>query len=185
MVQQVPIVGILMIVHGGLVSLMGLLYAILGPTMFALVQMDKSARADDRTMMAVMSVGYIGCGLLVLAVGVLHILSGIQCLRFRNRILILTTLFCNIPVLFTCYCALTGIGMTVYGLIVMFNKDVAAAFDMAAQGASPAQIKDAFDPRRRFDRPDDVDRYRRPDDVDDRGRPWQDDRGPDDRIQPG
>jgi hypothetical protein len=172
MVQQVPLVGILMMVHGGMVSLMGLLYAVLGPTMFFAVQMDKSARPDDKTIISVMSIAYIGCGLLVLVIGVLHLIAGFQCMRFRTRMLVMTTLFCNIPLLFTCYCAPTGVAMAVYGLIVMFQPDVAEAFAMAARGASPDQIKDAFASPRR---------YGPPGDYDDHGRDGQDHR---DRLPP-
>jgi hypothetical protein len=190
MVQQVPIVGILMIVHGALVALMGLLYAIMGPTMLAMFQLDQNAakRPDDQTMMTIMSIVYIGCGLLVLGIGALHVISGIQCMRFRGRTLAIATLFCNIPVLMTCYCAPTGIGITVYGLIVLFQNDVAQAFAMAAQGATVAEIKNAFDPRRRHGRADDF-ADRREEWGGTHDRPDQD-AGPqqprdDDRIQPG
>jgi hypothetical protein len=136
-----------------------------------------------------MSIAYVGCGLLILCIGALHIISGIQCMRFRGRTLTIVTLFCNVPVLVTCYCAPTGIAITVYGLIVLFQNDVAQAFAMAAQGATVAQIKDAFDPRRRYGGPEDyADRRVEWGGVDDRHRR---DAGPgsppdyDDRIQPG
>jgi len=154
MVRQVLVVSILMIIHGVMLAVMGLYLAVAGPTFLSAFgqAMQAQQNVPEKDKAAVASMGSIGAGVLivlgvvVLLVGLLHIVGGIRCLRFRGRVLALLALFANILPLFTCYCAPTSIAMTVYGLIVLFNGDVAKAFAMGAQGATPDDIKRAFEP---------------------------------------
>ncbi len=186
MAGQVPIVSILMIVHGAMLSLMGLLYAIMGPALFAMMQIDKqNVRGDDQAFMGVMSGVYIGCGVVMLAIGILHVTSGIMALRYRSRILAIVTLFTNVVALWTCYCAPTGLAVMIFGLIVFFNHEVAEAFRMVGEGASIEQALEAVDRSRGFERRDD---FRR-DEDDRRDNGWSDRRDeppgpPDERIRP-
>jgi hypothetical protein len=164
MVPQVQVVSILMIVNGSLVSLMGLLLAAVGPTMFVVVGMDQHKapmRPDDRTALTIITVAYTVGGVLVLTAGVLNVIAGIRSLKFRGRALALTALFFNIIPLFTCYCLPTSLGLMIYGLIVFFNADVARAFRLAAEGVLPEEIRNpaAFERYQRYD--DDEDDYQR------------------------
>ena len=97
---------------------MGLLYAVMGPTLFAIMALENKGNApmrpEDKMMMTILSGYYIGYGLLVLIVGVMHIFAGYQCLRFRSRVFALITLFGNILVVLTCYCVPTAIGMMIF-----------------------------------------------------------------------
>ena len=74
-----------------------------------------------------------------------------------------------------------GLGMMIYGLIVLFNGDVAQAFEMGAQGYSPEEIVAEFQPdsrsrggrrRRRRDEEDEDEEDR----FDDRDEPPRQDR---------
>ncbi len=187
MVSQVQVVSILMIIHGALISLMGLLFAALGPFLFAME--SSTARRRDDTGLAVMMIIFLIGGLLLLTVGVLHIIAGVRCLKFRGRVLAMVALFANIVALPTGYCSLFAIGMAVYGLIVLFDKDVALAFERGEEGMAREDILAEFAPRyhrRRRPRRDeddyDRDEDRRPsyprDDADreDRGEPDDQDR---------
>lgn len=149
MVGQVQVVGILMIVQGALASLMGLLLAVVGPAMFALTAADRKAGRmshEDEIMLTIMPIIYLVIGLVVLIAGVLNLIAGIRLQKFRGRTFALVALFANILPLMTCYCAPTSIGMMVYGLIVLFNSEVARAFQLATEGMSPADIRAQFRP---------------------------------------
>lgn len=147
MANQVPVVGILMIVNGAIVSLMGLIYTAMGPAMFALMSIgprppnQPAANTADTTFMAVMSGFYVVVGLLVLVCGMLNIVAGVRCLNYRGRTLALVALFSNLAPMFTCYCMPTSLGLMIYGLIVMFQSDVAYAFAQVARGVPPERFK--------------------------------------------
>ncbi len=165
MVHQVRTVSILMIIQGSLTALVGLLYAALGPAMFALMQAQSSRTANpaDETVLRLMLVFYLVMGLALVVVGALNIFAGIRCLSFRGRTFAIVALFGNILPVFTGYCAPTSIGMLIYGLIVLFNGEVAAAF---AAGGPDAWDEDRHG-RRRRDRYDRDDRDRADEDRDD------------------
>lgn len=153
MVNQVQVVAILMIVNGALVSLMGLLYTAMGPTLIAFMKLAPATASSpypqtDTTFMTVMSVFYLTLGLLVLTAGILNIVGGIRSLKLRGRTFAIVALFSNLAPLFTCYCLATSLPLMIYGLIVFFQADVAHAFAMVAAGAPPERFTR---PRRRYD----------------------------------
>jgi hypothetical protein len=154
MVGQVQTVAILMIVNGSLVSLMGLLYIVLGPAMFALMRMvpksPQPTSTPDTMIMTIVSVYYVAMGIAVLTVGILNVIAGVRCLNFRGRVFALVALFGNVLPMFTCYCLPTCLGMMIYGLIVFFQADVAYAFTAVKAGAPPERFKRP----RRFDEED-------------------------------
>jgi hypothetical protein len=153
MVNQVKVLAILMIVNGALSALTAIAVAALGPVLILASQNDRSMRADDKTAMAVFAVIFVASGLLVLVIGVLHLIAGIRCLSFRGRVLAIVALFSNLVVIITLgLCGLLSIALMIYGLIVLFNRDVMAAFAMGQRGHSPQEILAAFDPYRRRER---------------------------------
>lgn len=182
MVKQVQIVSILMIVQGALASLMGVVYAAMGPAMFALMSMDKNRpkNADDEKVATIMTVVYVALGAVALLAGILNIIAGIRSLKFRGRTFAIVALISNVFALGTCYCIPTALGVMIYGLIVMFNSDVARAFTMASEGAMPAEIRARFDGSSR--RHEDDDYGDRDGDERDQPPPRDDDR--DERFRP-
>jgi hypothetical protein len=145
---QVPIVGVLMIVNGSMTILMGLVLAAMGPLIYTLVKMDGAQRngmgPGDEGVLTVMSAVYLILGLVVLASGILNVFGGIRARNYRSRTVVLVALFANMISIFTCYCAPTSIGMMIYGLIVIFQPDVARAFELGQQGISPDEIRREF-----------------------------------------
>ena len=94
----------------------------------------------------VLGVIYLGLGAPILLAGVLRIFAGVQNFRFRGRTLGIISMIAGMASMLTCYCAPTGIGVLIYGLIVYMNPAVAAAFAMGQQGASGSEILAAFMP---------------------------------------
>jgi hypothetical protein len=142
----VQVVAILMIVHGVLVSLMGVVYVKDGLAICVSFWAPNSGifapsgrAAFDLIDMLFPIYGVIG--LPVLAVGLLNIVAGIRCLRLRGRILALVALFSNVVPVFTCYCLPTSVGLMIYGLIVLFHSEVAFAFAEVAARAALERLK--------------------------------------------
>lgn len=173
MVPQVTVIGILMIVNGSLCVLYGLLLIFLGPFMLSLINLQGApAQAQPQMQQAqqmfqVMSIVYIVLGSVVAIAGCMNIAGGIAALKFRSRAFVITALFFNLVPAFTCYCTLTSLGLMIWGLIVMFQGDVAHAFTLGASGYSADEIKRRMAEREyhrdRF-RDDDYDDARRDDD---------------------
>jgi hypothetical protein len=163
-IGQVKIVGILMLVHGITVLLMGGVLVAVGVMVMAMPPPPGSGA--ERWIMGGV---YGGGGVLIAACGVLNSVAGVRIMSLKNRVLAIVALFSNVMVLMTCYCAITAIGMMVYGLIVLFNSDVARAFEMVARGATPEEAV------RRFTRSygDVRDDY---DEMSDSRRQWEDER---------
>jgi hypothetical protein len=134
-VSQVKVVGILMLIHGIFVCLMGGILAAMGPVM--LMAPGGPGGGGPPTILAVI---YIAIGAVVLACGAVQSIAGYRVMYFRNRAFGLVALFLNILPMLTCYCAPTGIAMMVYGLIILFNSDVARGFEMVAGGATPDDV---------------------------------------------
>jgi hypothetical protein len=144
MVGQVHVVSILMIVNGALVSLMGVVLAAVGPTMFAMIALDKRGgglRPQDEGILAFLSAFYVALGLMVLAAGVINIVAGARSVKFRGRGLALTALFFNLVPMPTCYCLPTCLGIMIWGLIVFFQADVARAFELGERGVPAEEIR--------------------------------------------
>lgn len=155
MVTHVPIVGILMIVNGSLQIVMGLMLAAVGPFMFTLMTMDRPQQGvmapDEQKIFTLISIGYTSIGVLVIAAGAVNVLAGIRVMKYQSRTFAMTALFANLVPFITCYCLPTSMGLMIYGLIVLFQTDVAQAFKLGEEGLSVDEIKHRFD-RRDYDR---------------------------------
>ena len=183
MVRQVPIIGILMIVNGVLCILYGFVQMAMGPFMQSIFAMrgaqappqQRAQMQQVQEMMKIFTYVYAAMGIANAAGGVLNIAAGIPALRYRRRIFVIVGLFANIATFASCYCMPTSLGLMIWGLIVMFQKDVDKAFEMGAVGHSVDEIKRRFDDDRRRDDQDDD---RRPSDYDDDANPPPDRPGP-------
>src|SRR5262245_44187750 len=110
MVNQVPIIGILMIVNGSLQLIMGVLYAIAGPVFLSVFTRDFAVQAPPpqaqqvQQVFTFVSIIYVILGSIVAIAGCMNIAGGISALRFRSRTFVITALFFNILPMITCYC---------------------------------------------------------------------------------
>lgn len=183
MVGQVKIVGILMIIHGVTVIILGGFLVAAGIIIFAAPPPPPARGGPGGQENLIIGAIYLGLGSLILAIALMNLVAGIRIISFRGRTFALVALFCNVIPVLTCYCSLTSIGMMIYGLIVLFQSDVARAFELVSQGATPEDVigrlthrygdaRDDYDesyrPRREWDDEDrrrDDDWKRDPDDV--------------------
>lgn len=168
MVPQVTIIGILMIVNGSLCVLYGILLIFMGPFMSSMFNIQGAPPQAQpqvqqmQQMVQVISVVYIVLGAASALAGIMNIAGGIAALRFRSRGFVITALFFNAAAFGTCYCLPTSLGLMIWGLIVMFQRDVAHAFSLGASGYNADEIKRRMAEREDYRR----DRYR--DDYDSR-----------------
>ncbi len=149
-VRQVTAIAMLMIVQGVLLAIFGLFcvgYAIFFGHIdsfmpaSARVEIDAQLPPDLRTYMIwLLRISAVGSFVL----GLLHVFTGIFNLGMHGRMLGITTLLLGIGSAMTCYCALTGIPLSIYGLIIYFNPAVGEAFRLRKTGLSKEQILATF-----------------------------------------
>lgn len=143
MVNHVMVVGILQIVLGFLELAMSgfwLLTGLAGP----MAQMAEGPGEIDpaaNTVLFVMFGVFIAGGVAIGLFALMRIASGIASFYFRGRIWTVISLIGGLASVFTCYCSPFSIGLCIYGLIVMFNPQVGAAYAMSRQGLRPEEIK--------------------------------------------
>jgi MFS family permease len=165
MVPQVRIIGILMIVNGVLCILYGFVLMAMGPFMqsvFAMqgAQAPPQQQAQIQQMQQMMKIFvwvYAALGIANAAGGIVNIAAGIPAMRYRRRTFVIVGLLANVATFASCYCLPTSLGLMIWGLIVMFQKETAEAFRMGDAGRSVDEIKSRFadDDRRRGDYDDD------------------------------
>jgi hypothetical protein len=160
MVGQVKIVGILMIVHGITVIIMGGLLITAGIVILTAPPPPPAPGGPGGQEHMVIAAIYLGLGSLILAIGLMNSVAGIRIISFRGRSFALVALFCNVVPVLTCYCSLTAIGMMIYGLIVLFQSEVARAFELVSQGATPEDVIGRLTRRYGDDRDDYDESYR-------------------------
>ncbi|MCA9265727.1 MAG: hypothetical protein KDA60_17820 [Planctomycetales bacterium] len=145
-VRHVRYVAILAIVQGALVTLVGgglIAIAIIMP--YGMQDVQGQAGAEElEQIVGVASIAYAVFGAVAALVGLLQIVAGARSYVFRNRVMMIVALFCGLLSVFTFYCGLTGLGLTVYGLIVFFSEEVRRAFQMRQDGASVQEILETF-----------------------------------------
>jgi hypothetical protein len=158
MTNQISVVAILMIIQGALESLAGLLVGVAAFIFPELIRsMNFIVRQQQRQLPPGQAVAefpeefgyliaaiYLAIGAGAFLAGVLKIIAGARNLQYRGRVFGIVALCCGILAFPLCYCAPTGLGLMIYGLIVYSQGDVGKAFAMAGQGRSPQEIRDYF-----------------------------------------
>ncbi len=152
MVNQVPIVGVLMIVQGVLDTLVGIgigFYAFFMPMLFDEMQRQAAAQGNNTPPMPpemglAMTIGIVVLGTAIVSIGVLTIYSGIRVIKYEARTLGIASLCAGMATIATCYCFPTSIALAVYGMIVLLNASVSLAFDLRKQGHDVPSIQRAF-----------------------------------------
>ena len=139
LVGHVPIVAICLIVQGALEVLFGIFMVLFSGLFLSLPQFQ--GMQPLAWFLITVSVPGFACG-------VLRIVAGIFNLRFRRRVLGMTALGVGLLTMMTGYCALSSIGLAVYGLIVYLNDSAIEAFAMGDGGRSATEIQAAFPPTR-------------------------------------
>lgn len=152
MVNQVRVVAILGAVQGSLELVMSAIYLFLGG-MFTFMRPDMIRQGNQQgdpgaeVMANMMPIVFfvLGGGMILLAI--LRIIASVRNYFFRNRVLGIVAMCLGLVSSFTCYCAPTSIAIAVYGLIVMFNREVAEAFELRTKGATADEVLTTFQSR--------------------------------------
>jgi hypothetical protein len=146
MLGQVRTLGILMIVQGTLAAALGVIYLIAAPGVWVIGPMLRGSLpgSDDEGFLVFATTVYLVLGIPVLIAGIMNVAAGVRILNTRGRIFAIVALFTNIIPLFTCYCTPTSLGLMIYGLIILFQADVAGAFRRVAAGGLPDPDKAPF-----------------------------------------
>ena len=154
MVGHVPVVGILLIVQGVLQLLMGA-YLLALPfflSEFLDEQLQNNPALQQQQdftpeqMKQIMLGTYLVMGAIGGVLSLVQIAGGIQTLRFRTRVFDIVALSAGglLSPVAGCWCFPTALMLTIYGLIVLFNEPVKAAFNLVSSGQSPAEVKSLF-----------------------------------------
>ena len=149
-VRQIPILAIITIVQGALLSLMALLLAGYG-VFFGFFFQEMMPEAERARMQAesgpvfeVVTVVLIGAGVFFFVLTVMHIIAGIRVLQYRGRGFIILTWFLGLLASLTFYCAPTSVGLAIWGLVVFFNPAVKSAFKMVEDGMDKREVERQF-----------------------------------------
>jgi hypothetical protein len=147
-VGHVRVVAILMLIQGmlelGMAVLLGVMAVVLPQMM-----VQEALPAPPETFFRIMTLTYGGMAAATFVAALLHIMAGVQNLRFRGRVFGIVAMACGVLTALTCYCLPTAVGLGVYGLIVYLNEGVVEAFQMGKSGYSARQIVAAFRPASR------------------------------------
>lgn len=121
-----------MVVMGALELLMGAGLVVLGlfmPGFIAVIEKDPSMDAAELAFMKdVLTWTYAAMGGGGVVGGLLRLAGGIQTMRFKSHVLGLVGNFGGLLSLTTCYCSIFSVGVSVYGLIVLFQPSVRDEF---------------------------------------------------------
>lgn len=133
-VRQVPTLGVLMAVQGGLVCAVGLLLVGVGfmfPFLLEMQAQQPGAVPPPGGVEILMLAVYAGMGMLLLVVGGLTIYSGIRVYRFQSRVMAMVMLGAGFLTIMSCYCLPTAIALAIFGFIVLTKTPVIHAFRIA------------------------------------------------------
>lgn len=134
-VGQLKTLGVLMIVHGGLLLTM---FAVgvfgVGLTGSITREMARDPALADGPLGAdgIGAMLYAIYGLIAvigLVVGALQIAAGVQVMRKRARRLAFVALIAGLASLITVYCAPTGLALSIWGMILLSRPEVTDAFE--------------------------------------------------------
>lgn len=148
--NQVPVIGILMIVQGVLELLLGLFMVAMAGFFPLMMAIDPGmgrgmgpGQGPGAPPVWIIGIVYVVLGLVISIPGILRIYAGYNVYRFRRRIFAIVVNCLGFVTLITCYCAPTAIALGVYSLIVLLQPSVVSAFaqNAAAQNAAAQNTK--------------------------------------------
>jgi hypothetical protein len=129
---QVRLVAAFSIAHGVILLLVALMYLLVGGMFLAAPELRTPQGPDDPPVEMIF--GLIAMLALVhLIPAILQIVAGIQLFRVRGRWLALIAFVSGVGTFMGCYCIPTSVALAIWGMVVLGNAQVRAAFE-ARQG---------------------------------------------------
>ncbi len=122
-----------MIVLGSLEFLMGIYYLVIGFLMpdaiEAQIRSQRSMGAEEKLFMKqVLWWTFVGMGGGGILGGLMRLAGGIQVVRFRSHALGIAGNIVGLASISTCYCSPFSLGVSIYGLIILFHSSVRQEF---------------------------------------------------------
>jgi hypothetical protein len=127
-VAQVPWLAIVMMIHGVFFVGAALIAFLYGPIFAHSYQTQGTEPAPDDPLSGLIFAGSVIAGLVLLVPGVLQIWAGALARTYRARAFAISALLLSLIGCMGIYCIPTTLGLMVWGLVVLFNDDVAARF---------------------------------------------------------
>jgi len=151
-IQQVRVYAILSAFQAALELPMGALLLFVGSIVPVMMTRETNDPPPQEVVWGMMGY-YLTEGCIVLLSAVLRLVAAYRNFYFKSRALGFLAMGLGLASMFACYCAPTTIAIFIYGLIVFRNPAVKVAFEMGAQGRTPAEIFAAFTPYRTYSPP--------------------------------
>jgi hypothetical protein len=125
--QQIPVIGILMIVQGALESLYAMLNFGIG-VFWSTMPMPPRGGMGEEPPRWVFSLVFFILGGIVLGVAVFRMVAGYFVFHTRSRVMALVANCIGLGTMVTCYCLPTSIALVIYSFIVLLQPSVIDAF---------------------------------------------------------
>jgi hypothetical protein len=137
LVSQVRVVALLNAVEGGLELSVAAFGLFIGMILLVVpAEIQRQGGGNPRALAAI----YLTVGGVNLILGSLRLLASWRNYFFHNRGLGIVSLCVGLISTFAGCCAITSVGVAIYGLIVFFDTAVIDAFQRRSQGASVEEI---------------------------------------------
>ena len=150
-VKNVPVLGVLTAINGGLMMLMGLFYfayALFIPTLMNAQMANNPGFRNNPAIQGQMETIMLATGIIfgsiMLLAGIAQLIAGLKLREYQSRTIGIVALSAGLISIFTCYCLPTSLGVFIYGLIVLLNEPVKRAFQMGDRGDDVEIIRTAF-----------------------------------------
>ena len=124
--NHIPWLASLMMVHGGLMCVLGVL------VVFAAGYVSFGMPGTDSGSELFLPGFMVASALLYLVPGGLQLFAGWQVRDRRGRVLAFVALGSGMLTLLSCYCFVTSLALAIYGLVVLLDQGVADAFEARA-----------------------------------------------------
>jgi MFS family permease len=136
-VGQVPMLGIVMMIHGTLMVGSGI-YAVSFGGLFAQSFAERAPTdgSGDGELGGIFLGASMLFGIALLVPGVLQVLSGWKARTYRGRSFAIAALVSGLVGSIFCYCAPSSIALLIWGLVVLLGEDVAARFAVTRPSAT-------------------------------------------------
>jgi hypothetical protein len=144
---QIRVIAILLIVHGVMLLLMGIMLAgiaFIFPAIISSQQMKTGTQPGQPTpaqFQMIMVVVYGGMSAAAIVPGILQIMAGIANLKLKSRTFGIVSMVAGTLSMVTCYCGPTAIGLLIYGLIIYLNETSIRAFALGQSGKTWAEVE--------------------------------------------
>jgi|GEM_PF-1659251 len=145
LVRQLPVFGGLLIAQGALTILMGLFLVAMAMLPSLLEAVAAGANSSPHPVSpAYLMVVYGVLGALAITGGVVQIITGMKIIDFRGKTWGFVSIGVCIASVFTCYCGPTGIGLCIWGFILLLNPQVIEAIKQRESGRSKIDVLNMF-----------------------------------------